>query len=254
MYVYSVDAVGKTPKQKNAPFARQKSHEPSSPFVGGRRDAVYFGPKARFKQIIESLNTQKRSVIEQKNKLLADTLEKGGSIEDIEPQLEAFEEKLQLIEESLSTLKSNQAQELLKAQDKNENQPNKEVESEDETQEAQMSNLANVASEMERTRLLSATSSRLKASAKNLEGEIRADKKTLRIKNPHVGDNAPQNQYLSAKRAKLTGLRAKATAAYLQTVQAAKNAQKTAQRGFTLPGPQNAEEEKHVLGDNLYEI
>lgn len=62
--------------------------------------------------MLESLTKQKENITDMKNELIGKTLENGGELADIKPQIEAYEEQLQLIDEEITQTMSKQAEKM----------------------------------------------------------------------------------------------------------------------------------------------
>ncbi|WP_305768426.1 hypothetical protein [Candidatus Epulonipiscium viviparus] len=64
--------------------------------------------------VIKTMSTQKEKIVNDKNKLITETLANGGSLFDIEAELAAYEKQLHNLEEKLSKENVKQQQEVTK--------------------------------------------------------------------------------------------------------------------------------------------
>lgn len=75
--------------------------------IGGiknfRSDSSSFSSKSKAMSSIEILMKNKEQIKENKNKLINDTIEKGGDLSSIKDRLNVFEEQMEAIDEEIST-------------------------------------------------------------------------------------------------------------------------------------------------------
>ena len=217
------------------------------PLAQPRLDTVSISPQARMNQMMEVINEQKRSVVEQRNSLIGHTLEKGERLDTIEAQLEAFDEKLQLLDESLASLQADQVRQVTEnlKNPKEEKAP----ETEDEQQLADMEQLSDTAARLDQAKTLQSVSAKIQGQSQVQEQQIKLDSDRVRIRQPHVGDNAAGNQYISDKRVKLTAMRAQATAAYRHFSSVAEGLRNTSSPVPAKPLPEKASATPPVEGE-----
>lgn len=113
-----------------------------------RRDRLSLSPMGRFQNRLESLMSQKQSIIEQKNQLIADTLDAGGDIKSIQSMISLYEEQISNIETQISQTMKEMAEESL--EEKDEEKAEKEPETKEELQRRQMNELSSASMDFER--------------------------------------------------------------------------------------------------------
>lgn len=198
---------------------------------GPRSDSVSISPQGRAAQLIENLQKQREAVVEQKNQLVATTLENGGSLEDIEAPLDAFQEKLDSLDammaETLNAQMTAQAQQLA---GNTEEKPAKEPETEEEAEAQNLQALTGMAAGMEQAKAVQSTAATAAGKARSLKGNIAqdraliydrenrrdenfqkaelspAEKQMIRKYKAHANDKESQMKAFTKKAAQLSGL------------------------------------------------
>lgn len=184
-----------------------------------RTDKVTLSPAGKAAQMLEALTKQKQGVVEQRNKLIADTLESGRELKTIETQLEGYEEQLNTLDEMMVDITARQMEELAKEQEAKE-PPKKQPATAEEADARQMQSMTRVASTMEDVKIQHRVSRRMEGEAKVKENQLRRDRLRLGIKEARAGDMAATRQYLSEKQDGISAPRALAKAAYQNTARA----------------------------------
>lgn len=115
-----------------------------------RQDRVSLNPMNQLQSRLENLMSQKQSIIEQKNQLIADTLDAGGDIKSIQSMVSLYEEQIANIETQISQTMKEMMEGSL---DEKEEEEEKEEEplTKEEQQRRQMAEISNASMEHERT-------------------------------------------------------------------------------------------------------
>ncbi len=138
-----------------------------------RRDRLSLSPMGRFQSQLESLMTQKQNIIEQKNQLIADTLDAGGDTKSIQSMISLYEEQISNIETQISQTMKEMVEERL--DEKDEDKVEKEPETKEELQRRQMNELSGASMDFERTGQIYSAHVHKKGEASALASEIELD-------------------------------------------------------------------------------
>lgn len=114
-----------------------------------RRDRLSISPMGRFQSRIESLMSQKQSIIEQKNQLIADTLDAGGDVKSIQSMISLYEEQISNIETQISQTMKEMMEDSL--EEEKEEKKDEEPLTKEEQQRRQMNELTSASMDYERT-------------------------------------------------------------------------------------------------------
>lgn len=114
-----------------------------------RQDCVDLSPMGRFQSRIESLMSQKQSIIEQKNQLIADTLDAGGDMKSIQSMISLYEEQISNIETQISQTMKEMMEDSLEEDE--EKKKEEEPLTKEEQQRRQMNELTSASMDYERT-------------------------------------------------------------------------------------------------------
>lgn len=189
--------------------------------VASRGDSVSISPLGRAMQMLQALEERRQSVVEQKNALIAKTLEKGDSLDSIEGQLETFEELLLTLDEMSDDILASQTQNAVDgAKDKAENAKKAEDEepvTQEEADARQAGAMTLAAAGVEQGKAVQSVSRQLTGRANVLDRQVAQDRGTMKIRKPKPGDMAATREYLADKSGKARALRAQAKQAYLNT-------------------------------------
>lgn len=154
----------------NQGLAKQGGFEKSA--RAERRDIVSISPQGRASNLLEKLIKQKLSITDQKNSLIGSTLEKGGSLDTIKSQMEAYEEQLKAIDSQITDLMAKQAE-------RQGTKPKRSdlFKTEEEQQNAALEKLAfGISTDFKQAKTIHSVKSRLDGDARVLRSEIATDK------------------------------------------------------------------------------
>lgn len=145
------------------------SKDPDGRQGGIYRDTISISPQGRKNSMLENLMKQKQQIIEQKNKLVTTTMERGGTMDSIKTQLENYEEQLNQIDQQTAELMAKEAE---KAGEKADDEPK----TEEEIQNERMSDLTRLSGDMEQVETISSVKERIEGEAKVKRSEISQDR------------------------------------------------------------------------------
>lgn len=139
-----------------------------------RQDRVSINPMSQLQSRLENLMSQKQSIIEQKNQLIADTLDAGGDIKSIQSMISLYEEQITNIETQISQTMKEMMEGSL---DEKEEEEKKEEEplTKEEQQRRQMTEISNASMEHERTGQIYSAYVHKRGEANVLAQEIKMD-------------------------------------------------------------------------------
>lgn len=159
----------------------QSQLKPDTGKSDANTDKVSISPMGKAMSMMESLMKQKESLNQKKHELIERTLEKGGSLGEIQEQLESFEESMEMIDEQISTLMEN----TLEGQDKEntdakaDSQGSKndgKLQTEEEAEAAQFVAVAASSADLSAMKTAHSTKIRLEGRLKVLSQEISQDR------------------------------------------------------------------------------
>ncbi|MEG1869971.1 MAG: hypothetical protein RR205_03890 [Oscillospiraceae bacterium] len=139
-----------------------------------RRDTVEISPMGKIQNFLESLMKQKQQVLESKNELIGKTLNEGGTLESIQYRIDAYDEQLKNIDEQTSQVMKQQFEQQAEAATKKEEKPS-EPKTEEEVKQAKLNSVTNLASDIDRLKLVSSVKAKVDGNAKVLKSEIELD-------------------------------------------------------------------------------
>ncbi|MEA5083803.1 MAG: hypothetical protein VB018_06565 [Lachnospiraceae bacterium] len=122
--------------------------------------------------MLDSLMDRKQSVTDMKNELIGKTLENGGELEDIKPQIEAYEEQLQLIDEEITQTMSKQAEEITGEDDTSKTD---EATTKQEFTEKRNRDMLTLSGSMEQIKILASVKTKMENQANTWSSEIKKD-------------------------------------------------------------------------------
>lgn len=122
--------------------------------------------------MLDSLMQRKQNVTDMKNELIGKTLEKGGELADIKPQIEAYEEQLQLIDEEITQTMSKQAEEITGKED---TQKPDEATTKQEITEKKNRDMLTLSGSMEQIKILANVKTKMENQANTWSKEIKKD-------------------------------------------------------------------------------
>lgn len=135
-----------------------------------RNDNIQNKPKPQTP--LERLMAQRQNVTDQKYSLIGKTLEKGGDINTIKTQLDAYDEQLKAIDSQISAL---MAEEVKKQAEKETEKKSKEPKTKEEIQAEKMQSVVFNSGSVEQAEVLQSAKKQLEAEAKILTVEIAQD-------------------------------------------------------------------------------
>lgn len=136
-----------------------------------RRDIFTLSPKGKAMNLINNLMKQKMEITDRKNALMASVKEKGGSMESIKTQLEAYDEQLQNIDIQISEAMSRE----LEKQKEEKQSGDEEPKTREELLNERMNNVAAMSNDVQHIDTLDSLKSKIDGRIKVLESEISLD-------------------------------------------------------------------------------
>jgi hypothetical protein len=137
------------------------------------KDIVTITPHGKINSIIASLMKQKMNITKSKDSLISRTLEKGGTLDSIKPQLDAYEEQLKNIDTQISSVVAkkieNQAEKMKPQYD---NKPK----TGDAVQSERLTSILSMSGDLQQARAASAVKAKVDGDSRGLELEIKLDK------------------------------------------------------------------------------
>lgn len=165
----------------------------------GRRDSVTISPLGRKSNPLENLMNQKTRITDQKNSLIASTLEKGGSLDSIKSQLENFDEQMKSVNDQIAEV---MAKEMEKQTDRMKKQEDSEPKTKEEIQNEQLADITDLSADIKQAQTISSVQARVDGNAKVLKSEIKLDKQ-------YSGSSPGSNDMISKKEATLEAMEQK---------------------------------------------
>ena len=127
---------------KAAQAVQNKAGEqPASAVQSGakeRKDTWALSGKNRAGAIIEQLQQQKEQIKQNRSKLIAATLEEGGTMESIEAQLDVFDQRLQTLDEQIAQVKQLETQKIAQQEEEEKTPAEKQPKTKEEAEQKQM--------------------------------------------------------------------------------------------------------------------
>lgn len=139
-----------------------------------KEDKAQLSPKAKMAKMLESLVKQKEKLMENKNRLITRTLEKGGEIKDIKPQLEEYDAKMKELDLKMKELLLEQ-EEKEKEEEKTQNTNYKKPSSKKEMDNQAQGDIIQLDSGLKHTRQIKAAQKRVEGETRVMEMEIKLD-------------------------------------------------------------------------------
>lgn len=134
-----------------------------------------FEQQSQPKSILEDLMSRKQQILEQKYSMMGKTIEKGGNIQDIKAQMDAYDEQLKNIDEQIKAEIINQKnQEEDSVKDVSEKTP----QTKEEAESAKMQSLMESSSSMEQAELVHNVKLRMEGEVNTLKSEMSVDSGT----------------------------------------------------------------------------
>ncbi len=140
-------------------------------------DIVTISPRGRLRSLIQNLMKQRMDITEQKNLLIGKTLEKGGELDSIKPQLEAYEEQIrnidtQIAETMAKEMEKQAEKQAKKMKPKDDNKPK----TEEKIQNERFAGISNLSADLQQARTVSSIKARVDGNSRILKSEITLDK------------------------------------------------------------------------------
>lgn len=143
-----------------------------------RKDRMNFSKEGRKTTFLEALNKQKQNIIEQKNKLVDDTLKAGGTFESIKEQLKTYEEQIKNVDKQIITALSKESQERLEENKKNQEERiknNSKPKTEEELMSKKLTKITELATNIEQAETAHKVKAQIEGEARVLNSEIKMD-------------------------------------------------------------------------------
>lgn len=141
------------------------------------KDSVFISKKGKNANVLENLTKQKAAIEERKNKFLGESIEKGKSIEQIEDQLELYDEQMKNIDKQIAEIKQLE-ESAQKTSDNNENKNftynNKDYKTKNEKN---IENITKASLSLDRTSVIQSVKNNVDSEIGVLKSEISLDKK-----------------------------------------------------------------------------
>lgn len=139
-----------------------------------KADKLELSPQAKMAKMLESLVKKKEKLLENKNNLIARTLEKGGKLADIKPQLEEYDAKMKEIDLKMKELMLEQ-EEKEKQKKETDKSNYKKPESKKEVEQKNQGNIIQLDAGLKHTRRIKAAQKRIEGETRIVEMEIKLD-------------------------------------------------------------------------------
>ncbi len=137
------------------------------------KDIVSITPQGKAYSIIANLIKQKMNITENKNSLISDTLEKGGTLDSIQSQLKVYEEQLKNIDGQISYV---MAKEIENQAEKMKLKYDKKPETKDEIQTERLASIISLSGDLEQAKTVSSVKRGVDGESRILKMEIEMDK------------------------------------------------------------------------------
>jgi hypothetical protein len=161
-----------------------------------RKDTLSISPLRKTNSFIESLMKQKQDVIERKNELIGNTLEKGRDMDSIKSQLESYEEQLKTIDERIAQIMAEQAKQQAEKQKETKNaKPKTEEEIPAETE--RLNSIISLSPPPKQAQVISSVKTKVDGDARVLKSEIELDK-------ARAGSSPSAKEFIANKDTRLT--------------------------------------------------
>ena len=134
-----------------------------------RRDTATISPKGKAMSMLESLMKQKQNIIENKNQLIAKTLEKGDSLENIKTQMQSYDEQLKMLEEQISKAMTEQTEKQEK--DEKTNKPR----TKEEMEQEKLNNMITLSTDLSKAQTISSVKNKIEGQTRVWQRELKAD-------------------------------------------------------------------------------
>lgn len=225
--MYNVQAYNQQAAAKNSTTVRGDERI-------GRKDRAVISPLQRANSMIEAVRKQKQSIIENKNQLVKNTMEAGKDIDTIQPQLDAYNELLQTLDEQIAgiitAVAQQKAAEAERLQEKAEAAKEEEPKTEEELQAEELSNIASATDSIKQSEVVSSVLRKTVGEAKVKQSEIMQSELSidhLTNKKKNVYDMiATERRMINKKAVEVAELEDRAAA--LNSAESAKLAEATA--------------------------
>lgn len=191
--------------------------------------------------MLDSLMDRKQSVTDMKNELIGNTLEKGGELEDIKPQIEAYEEQLRLIDEEITKTMAKQADEIT---GKDDTDKSDEVTTKQELAEKKSRDMLTLSGSMEQIKILASVKTKMENQANTWSSEIKKD-------GLHASEIKKEN--LSDLKSNISSVNENIMGTITETIQAANQGNDTNNTGNQTDEPDNTinkEETDEIQADD----
>jgi len=158
-----------------------------------RKDSVSISPLGKANSFIESLMKQKQNIIERKNELISNTLEKGGSMDSIKTMLESYEDQLKSIDEQIAQTMAKQAKQQV---EKQKEAVNTKPKTEEEIQAKRLNSIVSSSLNVKQAQVVSSVKTKVDGDAGILKFEIEIDK-------ARAGSSPSAKKFIAKKEARL---------------------------------------------------
>ncbi|MDD4627062.1 MAG: hypothetical protein PHP87_08270 [Syntrophomonas sp.] len=159
-----------------------------------RKDTLSISPLGKTNSLIESLMKQKQDIIERKNELIGNTLEKGINMDSIKSQLESYEEQLKTIDEQIAQIMAEQAKQQAEKQKETKDAKPK---TEEETETERLNSIISLSLNIKQAQVISSVKTKVDGDARVLKSEIELDK-------ARAGSSPSAKEFIANKDTRLT--------------------------------------------------
>ena len=160
------------------------------------KDSVRISPIGRKNSMIESFMKQKQSIMEQKEKLKSNTLEKGGTLDSIKSQLESFDEQIKNIDGQIAKSMAEQSK-------KQEEEKRMDIYSKPKTKEEvdseRLTNIVSNSSDLRQAKVISSVKKKVDGESRILKAEIKTGNGPIESKKAQIKGLDQQSANLASE-------------------------------------------------------
>lgn len=143
---------------------------------GGRTDSVTISAQGRANSLLETLMQQKQSLLDSKKELVKNTLETGGSLDNIKEQLQSYQEQLEAIDQQIAETMTGEIKDKVEKEKNDEQKPNDmEPKTKEEAQSQQLSSIVSVDGDLTRLKTMTSAKAVKEGRMRVLQSEIARD-------------------------------------------------------------------------------
>lgn len=179
----------------NQKLASGQEHQ-NNDKVGERRDKVSLGRQSKGNSFLQSMMEQKQSIMDQKNRLIGRTLEKGGSMESIKSELDMYEEQMKNLDQQIAETMTKETE---KQTDKMEDGKKDQPKTKEEAQQEQMINLSKQAAGVEQMEIMDSAQSKMEGEVRVMKAEIATGNGPIECKLEKISELEARSHDLTEK-------------------------------------------------------